>query len=87
MSHIIPSARIIERYRSRVSNPFFLVQIDRLTQIPIVNRFKFPFSWWVTVKIRNTKSDAHRAINEYLGIGAYDLIWYVTLCEPEKNDE
>lgn len=80
----VPTFRIVEKRLSLSHMPTFEVQVDRLTQIPFVKRFKFPFSWWTTVKIRYSEDDANKAVIQYLGIGASEKIWPVTFTNFDK---
>lgn len=87
----VPTFRIVEKKRSLISKPVFEIQVDRLTEIPFIKKFKFPFSWWVTIKIRFNEEDANSVVLEYLGIGASEKIWPVTFTNfdkyLEKKDE
>jgi hypothetical protein len=83
----VPSFRIVEKRISLVSKPWFEIEVDRLTQIPIVKNFKFPFSWWATIKIRETEDAANKAIIEYLGIGASEKIRPVMFTNFDKYSE
>lgn len=87
----VPTFRIVEKKLSVANKPFFEVQVDRLTELPILKHFKFSFSWWETVKIRYSEIDANKAIVEYLGLGASEKIWPVTFTNfdkyLEKKDE